>query len=87
MYFKTFLFLLFVCTSFTPLVAQDDLEDLFDDPIDSNERVSATFKTSRLINIHTIEQPKRGELDFRITHRFGDLLGDFGGAETRVWSD
>lgn len=35
----------------------------------------ATFKTTRLINFHTIEStPKRG-LDFRISHRFGEMNG------------
>jgi len=79
---KIYLLLILSVFSLLPLIAQDDLEDLFDDTEDLNQKVSATFKTSRLINAHTIEQPKAGELDFRITHRFGDLVGDFGGAET-----
>lgn len=31
----------------------------------------ATFKTSRLVNGHSIEQPAKGVLDFKIMHRFG----------------
>lgn len=34
---------------------------------------SATFKASRIINGHSIEQTKEKHLDFRISHRFGTL--------------
>lgn len=34
---------------------------------------SATFKASRIINGHSIEQAKEKQLDFRISHRFGTL--------------
>ena len=45
-------------------------------------KVNATFKTTRLVNIVTNEQVKRGELDFRISHRFDDISGDAGGLKT-----
>jgi len=44
--------------------------------------VTATFKTTRLVNMVTIEQVKRGELDFRISHRFDDIAGEAGGIST-----
>jgi opacity protein-like surface antigen len=44
--------------------------------------VTATFKTTRLVNLHTIEQVKRGGLDFRISHRFDDAGGSGGGIQT-----
>lgn len=34
---------------------------------------TATFKASRIINGHSIEQMKKNQLDFRISHRFGTL--------------
>ena len=34
---------------------------------------TATFKASRIINGHSIEQMKKRQLDFRISHRFGPL--------------
>jgi len=34
---------------------------------------TATFKASRIINGHSIEQMKKKQLDFRISHRFGAL--------------
>jgi hypothetical protein len=44
--------------------------------------VTATFKTTRLINLQTIEQVKKGELDFIISHRFDDAAGKTGGIKT-----
>ncbi len=46
------------------------------------EYVTATFKTTRLVNLNTIEQVKKGELDFRISHRFDDAAGAAGGIST-----
>ena len=49
-----------------------DLEDLISD--DEDEEVVytfATFKTTRLVNGHSIEQAGKGVLDFKISHRFG----------------
>jgi len=56
-----------------------------------NSPVLATFKGTRLINLHTIEVPGRRTLDFRIAHRFGpfnggwyDFYGLDGGASIRM---
>lgn len=38
---------------------------------------TATFKTSRLVNGHTIENTAAGVLDVKISHRFGTLNGGF----------
>lgn len=35
--------------------------------------VDATFKSTRLINGHSVETTQKGVLDFRISHRFGTL--------------
>lgn len=72
----------FILTSLSLSSQQDDLTKLLDSiaPSNSSEPVIATFKTTRLINLTTIEQVKRGELDFRIAHRFGDIAGNAGGA-------
>jgi opacity protein-like surface antigen len=34
---------------------------------------TATFKASRIINGHSVQQMKKNQLDFRISHRFGTL--------------
>ncbi|PWJ56986.1 hypothetical protein CLV98_10995 [Dyadobacter jejuensis] len=59
---------------FMPLLglAQDDLFDQLPS-LDSslNAPVSATFKSTRVVNGQSIETMKRQHLDFRISHRFG----------------
>lgn len=50
-----------------PLYSQDVLDLLEDD----DPYVTASFKTTRIINGHSIEQTHAGVLDVRINHRFG----------------
>jgi len=40
---------------------------------DQKEYVTAAFKSTRLINGHTIENTAKGIMDLRISHRFGTL--------------
>ncbi|MCC6373172.1 MAG: hypothetical protein IT236_19365 [Bacteroidia bacterium] len=86
--------LYFICANlltFTIAKAQDDdLLKLVDEK-PKKEFSSATFKTTRLINFHTVEVVGRRALDFRISHRFGDFnSGPFnawgidGGANIRL---
>ncbi|WKN43845.1 DUF5777 family beta-barrel protein [Tunicatimonas pelagia] len=54
--------------------AQDDLMNLLEaNTEESIHFTEATFKGSRLINGHTVETRKQGELEFLISHRFGRL--------------
>jgi hypothetical protein len=58
------------------VAAQDDLlNELKADFTTSTEsnKISATFKGIRLINANTIETTKKKTLEFRITHRFGNM--------------
>lgn len=48
----------------------------------SAQQVWQTFKDTRVINSHSVETLQKGKLDFRVTHRFGDLAGDGGGWPT-----
>ncbi len=41
--------------------------------------VRQTFKSTRVINTHSVETLQKKKLDVRIGHRFGDLAGDNGG--------
>jgi len=52
---------------------EDDLMNLLNDSQDHQtvDYAYATFKTSRIINSHSVEQPARGVLLFLIQHRFG----------------
>jgi hypothetical protein len=72
---KTFSIVLFISIAHLVKAQDDDLSKLVDENTDlkTKDKVIATFKTTRLINLATNEQVKKGNLDFRIAHRFGDL--------------
>lgn len=61
------------------LFAQDttDLMKLLELEMESTKETTryttATFKTTRLINGHTVENVAKGVLDIKISHRFGNL--------------
>lgn len=48
----------------------------------AQDYVYRTFKDTRVINTHSVEQLGKRKLDIRIGHRFGDLFGDSGGWES-----
>lgn len=54
--------------------SQDDLLALIgDDKNAPPQKVYATFKTTRIGNAQSIETVKKNHLDFRISHRFGNI--------------
>jgi hypothetical protein len=56
--------------------SQDNLLDILDDETPENtteEVVTATFKGTRIVNGHSIENKKDKELEFLIGHRFGQV--------------
>jgi len=59
---------------FTSTLAQKDLMDILDDTTTQEiNYTTATFKSTRVMNGHSIEKMPPGQLDFRISHRFGTL--------------
>jgi hypothetical protein len=50
---------------------QDDLLKLVDSSKPTKENTSRAFKSSRVINGHSMEMIPKGNMDFRILHRFG----------------
>lgn len=69
------------------VAAQDDLLNELKNEVsaESNEstKVLSTFKGIRLINANTIETTKKKTLEFRITHRFGNMeIGESVGYHT-----
>jgi opacity protein-like surface antigen len=59
---------------FSAKVTAQDLDKMLEEATGSNtEYTTATFKSTRIINGHSIERMPRGQLDFRIAHRFGLL--------------
>jgi hypothetical protein len=56
------------------LFAQDDLMNLLNqNTAPQINFTTATFKSTRIMNGHSIERMPPGQLDFRISHRFGTL--------------
>ena len=67
-----------------PLVAQESLLKSLEDDQKGNNKVSGAFKSSRVINGHSIEMIGAGMMDFRILHRFGPVsqgIGDLFGLD------
>ncbi len=65
-----------IITSFTIVChakAQDDLMREVNDSTHKKEYVSSAFKSSRVINGHSMEMLGAGNLDVRILHRFGPV--------------
>jgi len=65
---------LFVLACLVQLTAAQDIDQLLEEAAGSStDYVSATFKSTRIINGHSVERMPEGQLDFRISHRFGQL--------------
>jgi len=72
-YYLFVLFVLFILRS-PSLSAQDDLMNILNqNTAPETNYTTATFKSTRIINGHSIERMPPGQLDFRISHRFGML--------------
>lgn len=52
------------------VVAQDDLLSILEEE-ETTDYATASFKTNRVINLHSLENTAKGVLDFKIGHRFG----------------
>jgi hypothetical protein len=61
-----------------PCQAQNDLLEMLDQEIKPvRVPVDATFKSTRVINCHSIERMQAGDLEFHVAHRFGLLNSGF----------
>ena len=64
-------------SSLLSLSAQpDDLAKMMEEEMSKDaepDYATATFKTTRLINGHTVENVAAGVMDMRISHRFGAI--------------
>jgi hypothetical protein len=71
---KRFAASFFFCIIPILMYAQEDLLDLLNkDAKPEINFASATFKSTRIMNGHSIERMPPGQLDFRISHRFGRI--------------
>lgn len=73
---KNLILIILVLSAALPKVyAQDELMKMLDDEAKNDKKkkeyATATFKTTRLMNGHSIENVGAGVLDFKISHRFG----------------
>jgi hypothetical protein len=66
---KLFVIVLFVHL-LLPAIAQESLLKGLEDSVPRREPVSSAFKSTRVINAHSVEMLHKGNLDFRILHRF-----------------
>lgn len=53
-----------------------------DEYVEDTNTVENTFYSTRVINGHSIETLRKGVLEFRVEHRFGDVGGTDGGIQT-----
>lgn len=74
----------FALTGFISVFAQDEIDSLNSD---SPEKVTETFHSTRIINGHSIETLRKGVLEFRVEHRFGDIAGTDGGVQNMFGLD
>ncbi|MEO6584434.1 MAG: DUF5777 family beta-barrel protein [Ferruginibacter sp.] len=77
-----FAFLFFCLSTALNATAQDSTDlmgqlekEVQNDDKNNTDYATATFKTTRLINGHTVENVGKGVLDFKISHRFGKVNG------------
>ena len=55
--------------------------------VPDTNRVEDTFYSTRIINGHSTETLRKGVMEFRVEHRFGDIAGDAGGVQTMFGFD
>ncbi|MBO9702104.1 MAG: hypothetical protein J7604_17985 [Sporocytophaga sp.] len=71
---KKLVFVILILNISLKLWAQEDLlNSLENEQPQTKQLIFASFKGTRLINLHTIETLGKGSLDFRISHRFSDF--------------
>jgi len=69
---RPFIILSFLLTINIPLWSQE-LMDVFGEEEPTTEYATATFKTTRVVSGHSIENPANGVLLFTISHHFGRI--------------
>lgn len=71
---KWLLFAALACFALLARAQDDDLLSLLGEE-ETTDYATASFKTNRVINLHSLESTSAGVLDFKISHRFGTLNG------------
>ena len=76
--------MLFSCWSSISF-AQEDISKLLNELPASRQKVTATFKTTRIINVQSNETVHKRTLDFRVAHRFGAIGKNSGGSSHNLY--
>lgn len=77
MFSKVLSLLLIISCSNLLMSQEEDLLSLLGPEEETTEYTDASFKTNRVVNLHSLESTAAGVLDFKISHRFGFLSGGF----------
>lgn len=72
-----FLIFLIFAGSFVNARTTDDLFDRLGDWDDTEALAIKTFRSTRIVNMQSVENPYHGELIFTIGHRFGNIRSGF----------
>src|SRR5688572_32980637 len=75
-YLKLMWFAILTIAFSSTYAQEDDLLSLLEEEETVNY-VTGSFKANRVINLHSLENTSAGELDVKISHRFGFLSGSF----------
>ena len=78
MLLKNIFTIIISCSLATTALAQDstDIMKMLENDLEpTTDYTTATFKTTRLINGHTVENVGKGVMDVKISHRFGKING------------
>jgi hypothetical protein len=70
---KRFIVVLTVMCGLSSPAFSQDLMDMFGGEPETTDYTTATFKTTRVVNAQSVENPANGVLLFLISHRFGQL--------------
>ena len=73
-YFGLLILLFIVITAFSQ-EEEEDLLSLLGNEEEVTNYATASFKTNRVINLHSLESTAGGVLDIKISHRFGFING------------
>lgn len=90
---RKFLFFLYMFLSIDVLAQVDSttdklLRELDDKPLpNTTKKPAEVFLSQRLINANTTETLKKGHLEFKVVHNFGDIGGTFGGIKNAYGLD
>lgn len=77
--FITLLFILGLKVSAQTDTAMSSLMAAMDDKAVTQKKITPVFYSQKLINANTVEVLKKGILEFKVVHNFGDVAGENGG--------